>query len=111
MKLTKSKPYLDQDIIKRLSEPVVKDDSPVMISEEDSPKVSKKVFGIISKELIDNLDSQSNNKERLASIEEIFMILSKNLNMTHIAERIDEFINFIIKHINDSCEKVAVVAI
>ncbi len=31
--------------------------------------------------------------------------------MTHIADKIDEFINFIIKYINDSCEKVAVVAI
>lgn len=57
LKSIRSKPTLDQDIIKKLSEPIVKDDSPVVISEEDSPKVSKKVFGIISKELIDNLES------------------------------------------------------
>jgi len=57
------------------------------------------------------MSEHNTSSKRIQTIEEIANILSKNLNIQNISNELDDFINFIIKYINDNNENVAAVAI
>eukprot|EP00347_Sterkiella_histriomuscorum_P001308 403372533 len=101
-----NQPKIQQEIIKKLSEPVITEEVKLPIQQEE-----QKLFGVIAPELVENLSDSNSTSKRIQTIEEISLILTKKLNLQHIQEELDQFINFIIKYINDSNENVAAVAI
>ncbi|CDW78481.1 protein fam179b [Stylonychia lemnae] len=107
VKPKKSKPKLQQEIIEKLSEPVIE----IVQEPVEQPKPDEKLFGVISQDLVENLSEHNTSNKRIQTIEEIANILAKNINIQSIQNELDDFINFIIKYINDNNENVAAVAI
>ena len=75
------------------------------------PIIPEKAFGLISNNLIEKMAETNPTAQRIATIEEIAAVLTKNLIIEQIADQIDDFINFILKYINDNNETVAAISI
>lgn len=79
--LTKRAPKLTNDLLKKLSEKVVSDEP---TQKPKTPENCEKLFGIISKDLINELQESNSQQKRISVIEEISVIITRKLNVAHI---------------------------